>query len=685
MFGWNKNKDKKDKDEGSSKPAPAPVSTAPQAHPAAAANAANATASATPPAAPASSNPPSAASAAKSSTTTTADSDASESSLLSTYASNIAKPGSQKRVGNSHSGSVTNIAAPEPTHQAVTPQSAGSTENIAAAAATTAPTNLSVSTSQLSGPRGPSPVNDPPSGGSSLQIVAPALSASTSALNSSTPSPTPHVDSPTRRTSLAALSVHSTSSSSTMPSSSSSASATPRSSSKQNIGTIGRLFGKQMKGGVGSDDAVHLPDASNETQALEQKLFSIALFIGANSDAKNELTAYKDRHWTEYMAKANIENMSKKEKKQQEVIWELFVSELSYIDHLLIMKEIFLTALRELQEDGYCREIDEQRLFFNIEELLKVNSAFASQMRPSDNKKLETTEGPITITKMAGAFAKYHEKFEPYNAYCVHYAKSVEYLRTLEEDPKFDMLRKWCEQRPRCRKLKLTDILVEPLQRIIRYPLLLREVAKATSEEPENLAAVNAIIDNVSVFVGNINKLVRYGENTEKVAALQSKIEWPVFPEDVPDVPQLKDVLTERLVPDLTAGERLMLHSGKLMRWSSSKSPSEVEVFLFQDMLLITRFKKKRYVVSAPPIHVDSVIVKEIPEGAGGLKSAFSLIVVDPVGVPTQVYTLIADGESGRKLWLSHLFSVVSPKLNNSEAIASAIAEAEKQQSQPAV
>lgn len=44
----------------------------------------------------------------------------------------------------------------------------------------------------------------------------------------------------------------------------------------------------------------------------------------------------------------------------------------------------------------------------------------------------------------------------------------------------------WCERNELCRRLQLRDLLVAPLQRLTRYPLLLRNMAKRCQMEEEN-------------------------------------------------------------------------------------------------------------------------------------------------------------------------------------------------------
>lgn len=56
---------------------------------------------------------------------------------------------------------------------------------------------------------------------------------------------------------------------------------------------------------------------------------------------------------------------------------------------------------------------------------------------------------------------------------------------------------KWCERNEQCRRLQLRDLLVAPLQRLTRYPLLLRNIAKRyqTEDETRGLQTIAEQVD----------------------------------------------------------------------------------------------------------------------------------------------------------------------------------------------
>ena len=57
---------------------------------------------------------------------------------------------------------------------------------------------------------------------------------------------------------------------------------------------------------------------------------------------------------------------------------------------------------------------------------------------------------------------------------------------------------KWCNRDPRCKKLQLTDLLVAPVQHIMKVPLILKEVETRTedSSEREQITQILEIEEN---------------------------------------------------------------------------------------------------------------------------------------------------------------------------------------------
>lgn len=58
---------------------------------------------------------------------------------------------------------------------------------------------------------------------------------------------------------------------------------------------------------------------------------------------------------------------------------------------------------------------------------------------------------------------------------------------------------KWCESQTECERLRLTDLLAKPMQRLTRYSLLLRAIAKRTDDRDQS---------------GCLEQMVSFGQET---------------------------------------------------------------------------------------------------------------------------------------------------------------------------
>lgn len=71
-------------------------------------------------------------------------------------------------------------------------------------------------------------------------------------------------------------------------------------------------------------------------------------------------------------------------------------------------------------------------------------------------------------------------------------------------------LLQWAETQKQCNRLKLHDLLVKPMQRLTRYGLLLRAIAKKTDEPDvkEDLREMVSHIDSTYPCFGDVTDLV---------------------------------------------------------------------------------------------------------------------------------------------------------------------------------
>lgn len=188
---------------------------------------------------------------------------------------------------------------------------------------------------------------------------------------------------------------------------------------------------------------------------------------------------------------------------QQEAIWELVSTEVSYIKRLKLIVDLFLVTLDRLQEKhSLLVEIESELLASNISQVLEANlKLWSSHFRPTiEVARLNRT--PIEPSNFLNAFIDISELFKPYYRYCTEQVACISYIREQKNSNEcFKVYLAWCESQKECERLRLSDLLAHPMQRLTRYPLLLKTIAKRSSNDLELQSALSRMIAHVDKFV----------------------------------------------------------------------------------------------------------------------------------------------------------------------------------------
>jgi len=135
---------------------------------------------------------------------------------------------------------------------------------------------------------------------------------------------------------------------------------------------------------------------------------------------------------------------------------------------------------------------------------------------------------------------------------------------------------------------------VAPLQHLTKYPLLLKNIRKRTAEADEQHSSLSTIIKAVELSLQELEGKVKSRANYERLQELQSSLVWPSITELDPKtyVPEfLRGILIKQPCESLLASpKRQLLYEGPLILLENAKV--DVYAFLFDDMLLLTRFRK---------------------------------------------------------------------------------------------
>uniref|UniRef100_A0AAV2LZ58 Pleckstrin homology domain-containing family G member 5 n=1 Tax=Knipowitschia caucasica TaxID=637954 RepID=A0AAV2LZ58_KNICA len=356
------------------------------------------------------------------------------------------------------------------------------------------------------------------------------------------------------------------------------------------------------------------------------------------------------------------ETLTRRQFHQQEAIWELLQTEVTYIKKLRVITDLFLSALLNLQESGLLTEVEPTKLFSNIQEIVRLHSALWSQVMVPVLEKAREKRALLDPTELHHGFKTFGSRFQPYIRYCMEEEACMEYMRSLHRDNElFRTYVTWGETHKQCNRLKLADMLAKPHQRLTKYPLLLKSVLKKT-DEPSARDVLNKMVSTVEGFINSVDSQMRQRQEQQKLAMISARIDSYEAVEGSSE--EVEKILKEYNHFDLmspmrgtSAEETRQLHLEGALRMKEGKDRMEVYCFLFTDLFLITksvkRVEKEKVKVIRQPLLIQNVVCKELKD-----PGSFILIYLNEFKSAVAAYTFQANSATQGRSWVDAICNV---------------------------
>ncbi|KAJ4930106.1 hypothetical protein JOQ06_019119 [Pogonophryne albipinna] len=198
--------------------------------------------------------------------------------------------------------------------------------------------------------------------------------------------------------------------------------------------------------------------------------------------------------------------------KLRKVINELVETEKTYVKDLNCLIECYLTPL---QKESFLSQDELDILFGNLGEMVEFQVEFLRTLEDGirlvpDLDRLERVEHfKKVLFSLGGSFLYYADRFKIYSAFCASHTKVPKVLAKAKTDPDFKAF--LAERNPRQQHSStLESYLIKPIQRVLKYPLLLRELYSLTdpdSEEHYHLDVAMKAMNKVASHINEMQKL----------------------------------------------------------------------------------------------------------------------------------------------------------------------------------
>uniref|UniRef100_A0A8C1GTV9 TIAM Rac1 associated GEF 1a n=1 Tax=Cyprinus carpio TaxID=7962 RepID=A0A8C1GTV9_CYPCA len=356
--------------------------------------------------------------------------------------------------------------------------------------------------------------------------------------------------------------------------------------------------------------------------------------------------------------------------KLRKVISELVDTERTYVKDLNILIERYLNPL---QKERFLSQDELDVLFGNLAEMVEFQVEFLKTLEDGtrlvpDLDKLERVDQfKKVLFSLGGSFLYYADRFKIYSAFCASHTKVPKVLTKAKTDPEFKAF--LAERNPRQQHSStLESYLIKPIQRVLKYPLLLRELHSLTNPDSEEHYHLDVAMKAMNKVASHINEMQKiheeYGAVFDQLISEQSS--------------------DKKEVADLSMGD-LLLHEtviwinppSSLMK---GKRDPELAAFVFRTAVVFvykdcSKNKKKiggshrasvlderdpfrfRHMIST-----DALQVRNLPNSEGSAMCEIVHMRSESEGRPERTFHICCSSPESKKQFLKTVHSILRDK-----------------------
>lgn len=204
--------------------------------------------------------------------------------------------------------------------------------------------------------------------------------------------------------------------------------------------------------------------------------------------------------------------------KLRKVIMELLETERAYVKDLNVLIERYLNPLKA---ETLLTSDEIMQLFGNIQEIVQFQEQFLQSLEEAvelggdfftldDPKKFRDEELRRVLFSLGGSFLYYANHFKVYSSFCASHSRSQKILNPdANAALKEFLLSRNPKQQHSC---TLESFLIKPIQRILKYPLLLQQLCQLTDPETDEHYHLSEALRGMEAVAEHINEMQKIYE-----------------------------------------------------------------------------------------------------------------------------------------------------------------------------
>jgi len=266
-----------------------------------------------------------------------------------------------------------------------------------------------------------------------------------------------------------------------------------------------------------------------------------------------------------------VPQQKQKHDMRKHVLQNLLDTENSYVQNLKFLETVYYKPLKKSEGGAIIESGQVDEIFFQIPEILLNHEYFLEQL----NNRAKTWSDKQIIGDIFVSSFTQCLLMDAYSSFINNFLQARATVRLASMRPAFA---KFLEQRCKEHKEKLTlqDLLIQPVQRIPRYVLILKDLLKHTEVKHPDYGRLQHALEQIKTLAERMNKGEMEADQAEKEAE------------------KIRDVeATIEGVSDLVTANRKYLRQDLSAEIKGVITKKDRCLFLFSDLLVCATVRKK--------------------------------------------------------------------------------------------
>ncbi|KAL8604231.1 hypothetical protein ACOMHN_014799 [Nucella lapillus] len=212
-----------------------------------------------------------------------------------------------------------------------------------------------------------------------------------------------------------------------------------------------------------------------------------------------------------------------RQQERKETIYEIIETEINYGRDLRILKEEFYVPM---QTTGLLTPEQLDTVFTNLDDLLTVNTQLTERLRSALHTAAKACDQDLSCVNIGSIFIESSTMFLAFENYCINQAQASASLEQLERER--ELLRIFLQvsqtDNSVLRRMHLKSFLMVPVQRIMKYPLLLNRLYKATPAHHGDKENIRQAREKIEEILGHINAKAKTSAGSMRIKRKQSEM-----------------------------------------------------------------------------------------------------------------------------------------------------------------